>query len=130
MKCVSVPQPWAWAILAGLQKSEYRCYPTDHRGDLLIFASRGAGDWERRQLSAFGERAPRWEDLKFGQVLGVVELCGCEPGRDGVWVWSLRNPRLVKPFSFRSGKKVFEVDDNQVEVLDGPRRNGGKSRKK
>jgi hypothetical protein len=129
MKCVSVPQPWAWAILAGLQKEDYRCYPTSHRGDLLILASRGAGDWERQQLAAFGEQAPRWEELTFGQVLGVVELWACEPGQDGEWIWALRNPRRVKPFPLRPGKKIFDVEDECVKVLGVPHRNG-RSRKK
>lgn len=130
MKCVSVPQPWAWAILAGLQKADYRCYPTRYRGDLLIHASRGAGDWDRHQLDLFGARAPRWEDLVFGQALGVVELWACEPGREGEWIWSLRNPRLVKPFSLRSGKKLFDVDDEQIEIVTAPSAKGGKSRKR
>jgi hypothetical protein len=130
MKCVSVPQPWAWAILAGLQKTDYRCYSTNHRGDLLILASRGAGDWDRRQLAVFGERAPRWEELLFGQVLGVVELWACEPGREGEWIWALRNPRPVKPFPLRPGKKLFDVAENQVHILDGSPTNGSKVRKK
>lgn len=130
MKCVSVPQPWAWAIVAGLQKADYRCYSTRHRGDLLIHAIRGAGDWDRRQLSLFGARAPRWEDLLFGQVIGVVELCDCTPGRDGEWIWSLRNPRFVTPFPLRSGKKVFDVDDECVEVLEASVANGRRSRKR
>jgi hypothetical protein len=130
MKCIAVPQPWAWAILAGLQKTDFRCYATDYRGDLLILASRGVGDWERQQLAAFGKQAPRWEDLRFGQVIGVVELWACEPGREGEWVWSLRNPRWVKPFALLPGKKVFEVEDERVEFLDLPSRNGSRPRKK
>lgn len=130
MKCVSVPQPWAWAILAGLQKTDYRCYSTAHRGDLLIHARQAGGDWDRQQLELFGEKAPTWEELLFGQVIGVVELWDCALGRDGEWVWALRNPRFVKPFSFKSGKKLFEVDERKVEVLHAAGRNGAKNRKR
>src|SRR6185437_2737213 len=100
MKCVSVSQPWAWAILAGLQEIEYRCYPTDYRGDLLIHASSEVNDWSRRQLALFGRRAPDWEELPFGRVIGLVELWDCEQGSDGIWSWHLRHPRFVKPFRF------------------------------
>ncbi len=130
MKCVSILQPWAWAILAGVQRSEYRCYSTDYRGDLLIHAARGSGDWERRQLAALGERVPRWENLPFDQVLGVVELCSCEQGRDGEWVWELRNPRPVQPFQLEAGKGLFDVDDQRVQLLPVNGRNGKKKRRK
>jgi hypothetical protein len=130
MKCVSIPQPWAWAILAGVQRSEYRCYPTDHRGDLLIHATRGSGDWERRQLAVLGERAPRWENLPFNQVLGVVELLSCEQGSEGEWIWELRNPRPIEPFRLEAGKGLFEVNDEQVRPLPANGRGGKKTRKK
>lgn len=132
MKCVSIPQPWAWAIFAGVQRSDYRCYATDYRGDLLIHATRASGDWERRQLAALGERVPRWENLPFDQVLGVVELCSCEPGREGEWVWKLRNPRPIQPFRLKAGKGLFDVADEQVRPLltNGNGRNGKKKRKK
>jgi hypothetical protein len=117
MKCVSIHQPWASAILAGLVDTEYRCYSTDHRGDLLIHASGDVSDWDRRQLALLGKRAPRWEQLLFGQVIGVVELWACDPGSDGEWVWCLRNPRLVKPFPINPGRRLFEVEDPRIEIL-------------
>jgi hypothetical protein len=117
MKCISVAQPWAWAILAGLQEVEYRCYPTDHRGDLLIHASIGASDWARKQLASFGRRVPTWDELPFGRVIGLVDLWDCERGGDGIWNWRLREPRFVKPFRLRAGRRLFDVDDKSVEIL-------------
>jgi hypothetical protein len=121
MKCLSIQQPWAWAILAGLQSVEYRCYGTNFRGPLLIHASRHANDWDRQQLALFGERAPRWKDLLFGQVLGVAELWACHPCGSGEWAWSLRNPVFIDPFSLQSGKRLFDVDDNLLSSVDLPK---------
>ncbi|HEY7159497.1 MAG TPA: hypothetical protein VH575_36460 [Gemmataceae bacterium] len=117
MKCVSIHQPWAAAIFAGLVDTEYRCYPTDYRGDLLVHASQDVSDWDRRQLVFFGKRAPCWERLLFGRVIGVVELWSCDVGSNGEWVWRLRNPRLVKPFPINPGRRLFEVEDQRIKVL-------------
>ena len=117
MKCVSIRQPWASAVLAGLIQVEYRCYPTDYRGDLLIHASSEITDWDRRQFAQMGRRALRWEDLVFGKVLGMVELWSCELGRHGEWAWGLRNPRLLEPFAIKPGRRIFEVEDWPVEGM-------------
>ena len=117
MKCVSIHQPWAAAIFAGLVDTEYRCYPTDYRGDLLVHANKEISDWDRRQLAFFGKRAPCWERLLFGRVIGVVELWSCDLGSNGEWVWRLRNPRLVKPFPINPGRRLFEVEDQRIKIL-------------
>ena len=38
MRCLTVRQPWAWAIVAGLKSIENRSRRTTHRGPLLIHA--------------------------------------------------------------------------------------------
>jgi hypothetical protein len=40
MKCLSVHQPWAWAIVGGPKRIEHRTWRTAHRGQLLIHAGR------------------------------------------------------------------------------------------
>jgi hypothetical protein len=122
MKCISIAQPWASALLAGLQDVEYRCYATDHRGDILIHASLEVSSWARKQMVSFRRHIPDWKDLPFGRVIGVVELWACEAESDGVWKWCLRRPRSVKPFRFRAGKRVFDVNDASVEILSRPSR--------
>jgi hypothetical protein len=117
MKCISLPQPWAWAILAGLHRIEFRCYPTEHRGDLLLHANAEAREWDRKQLALFGDAAPDWEDLLVNRVIGIVELYDCRPGSEGEWGWHLRNPRPVAPFWIRPGRGLFEVPDWRVRII-------------
>jgi hypothetical protein len=81
MKCISVAQPLAWAILAGLESVEYRCYPTDYRGDLLIYASADDDRWQREHLARYSPIAPPWEELPRGLIVGLVELWACEQVR-------------------------------------------------
>ncbi|MGH7170638.1 MAG: hypothetical protein ACRELG_10205, partial [Gemmataceae bacterium] len=111
MKCLSIRQPWAWAILTGQHSVEYRCYPTKYRGPLLIHAARQASEWDRKQLVQFGKRVPRWDELVFGRVVGVAELWACHACPGGEWAWCLRNPQLVEPFTLKPGKRLFEVED-------------------
>lgn len=117
MKCISIAQPWAWAILAGLENVAYRCYRTDYRGDLLIYASLSAGGWERQQLALYGAGVPRWEELPLGMVVGLVELWACIQGEQGEWGWAVRNPRFIEPVLARPGKGLFDVNICKLRVL-------------
>jgi hypothetical protein len=117
MKCISIPQPWAWAILAGLHRTEFRCYPANHRGDLLLYANAEAREWDRKQLAQYGEAAPCWEDLLVNRIIGLVELYDCKPGLEGEWCWYLRNPRPVDPFWIRPGRGIFDVPDARVRII-------------
>jgi hypothetical protein len=128
MKCVTIRQPWASAILAGLIDVEYRCYPTDYRGDLLIHAGSEITDWDRRQFIQFGRRAPRWQDLVFGKVIGMVELWACDPGRHGEWAWCLRKPRLLEPFAIEPGRRIFDVEDWPDDMVRRTPRSTGRTR--
>jgi hypothetical protein len=117
MKCLSVRQPWAWALLAGRATAEYRCWPTDYRGDLLLHASPVKGKWEEKQLATLGPGAPAWDELPFGEVIGVVELWDCQRSPEGEWVWMFRNPRPVRPFRVKGGPRLFDVPDRRVRLL-------------
>jgi hypothetical protein len=114
----------------GLVDTDYRCYPSGYRGDILLHASacRG-GTWGRDQLYHFKGLAPAWEDLPFGQVVGLVDLCDCLPGSSGEWVWRFRNPRPFAPWPLKAGKRLFEVEDGLFRKFTGPPRPRGRPRK-
>jgi hypothetical protein len=73
MKCLSVAQPWAWAIIFGGKWIENRNWKTDYRGRLAVHASRN------RNFGGFAWRdVPGWspplDTLDYGCVIGFVEL--------------------------------------------------------
>ncbi len=72
MKVLTVQQPWATLIAAGVKPYEFRKWTTDYRGPLLIHAAKKL-DWE-----AF--RDP-WV-LKHLKRLGVVECHKADPADD------------------------------------------------
>jgi hypothetical protein len=43
MKCLSIRQPWAWAILHGGKRIENRTWNTTYRGPILLHAGKGVG---------------------------------------------------------------------------------------
>jgi hypothetical protein len=132
MKALSVCQPWAWAIFHG-KDVENRSWSTNHRGPLLIHASKTntyvvseygecRDDWPGRYKIDLPDKA----DLVFGAVIGVVDVVDVVNGfnskrRPSVWAdtdmfwWKLNNPRPFTeliPFTGKVG--LFNVEDQEV----------------
>ena len=71
MYALTIHQPWAWAIMAGIKRVENRTWRTSHRGPLVIHAGKHRPrprkrDWDRlpdgtrcRQLTTW-RSAPCW----------------------------------------------------------------------
>jgi ASCH domain len=96
MKALSIRQPWADLILAGVKTREYRSWRVEYRGALLIHAAK------RREVGADVPRAtPR------GGFVGVVDLVNIivpdelDPGKRYAWVFA--NPRRI-PFVAAPGR--------------------------
>lgn len=98
MKAISLWQPWASLLAAGLKCVETRGWPTGHRGPLLIHAAKR---WDP-ELAAIAAKAPfrpalerlgivftateaacqaGW-GLPFGAIVGRVNLVACYPTAD------------------------------------------------
>jgi hypothetical protein len=90
-RALSIPQGWAWAIVAGFKPVENRTWKTSYRGWIAIHASTAA-----RSLDASEEviraACPDVEEIfddpaiddthqlwQLGAIIGVAELCGCCP---------------------------------------------------
>jgi hypothetical protein len=129
MKALSVCQPWAWAIVAGLKTVENRTRRTRHRGPLVIHASKS----RRHRGQDFADLLPGlppWEEMDFGALVGVVEVVGCVPLAEvegdpfaiGPWCWLLRRARPIRAVPFRGQVGLFGVPD-QLVMPQGHRRN-------
>src|SRR5260370_26794605 len=105
MKALSVCQPWAWAILHGGKTVENRSRPTRHRGPLVIHASRSRR-YVGRDYSVLLPGLPRWDQLEFGTLVGLVEVVDCVPGP---WCWMMDNPRPCRPVAYKGHISFFNV---------------------
>jgi hypothetical protein len=73
---LSVKQPWAALLAAGVKTVEVRSWPTSRRGPLLIHASKVPD--ERPEAWAWVTTPDLTEAAKLcGGVVGVGELVGC-----------------------------------------------------
>ncbi len=75
---ITLQQPWAWAVLAGIRPIITRSWsaPTEFTGPVLIHASRRHFDLAGSQwLTERGHEIPR--QLQRGVIVGRVELACC-----------------------------------------------------
>lgn len=110
MKAISIRQPWASLIANGTKTIETRTWSTDHRGPLLICASK-----------------------PDGRALCVVDVVDCRPMKradskaaccepyDGAFAWVLRNVKLLEPFPVKGQLRLFEREIPPA-ALSGQRR--------
>jgi hypothetical protein len=100
MKCLSLWQPWATLLAAGLKKVETRSWPIKHRGPLLIHAAKkwdsslydiSIRDPFKSALDSLGVKptdrgkmlAPT--GLPLGAIVGRVEVVECYRTEDVDW---------------------------------------------
>ena len=90
-RVISVANPWAWRIVAGLQAVEERPWKPSWRGVLWIHASPDSDP------SAPAELWPPGGQLVTSAIIGHVTLAGVQ-GRPGAWRWVLTDPyQLAEP---------------------------------
>jgi hypothetical protein len=119
MKCLSVRQPWASAIISGVKRVENRSRRTSHRGRLAIHAAQRD---DAPDLPA---------DLPRGAVIGTVDVIDCvhiddappelrdDPHATGPWLWVLDDPRpFAEPVSLRGMLGLFDVPDDLEQFAD------------
>ncbi len=110
MKVLSIQQPWAWAILAGVKRVENRTWRTHHRGPLLIHAAKS-----RARLGDFGPGEPSPDTLVFGAIVGGVLVTDCRDQPDpldrfssGPFCWLLLDPVAFAPIPC-SGRQAIWI---------------------
>jgi len=87
-RAISVRQPWAWLIVAGVKDIENRTWRTNCRGPVAIHASKTANkldlqdfeDWFREQLP--NEPLPV---LHRRAIIGIAYITDCVEQSDSDW---------------------------------------------
>lgn len=117
---LTIRQPWAWAIMAGLKRYENRTWKTRKLGPMIVHAAAGragvAGDvlWLREH----GIDCPDANALDYGCIVGLVRVAGCldvgevesDLFREGPVCWVLEGPqKLSRPVMYRGQQGVFRV---------------------
>jgi hypothetical protein len=75
LHALSIKQPWAALVVAGIKSIEIRRWPTDRRGLILIHAS-GTEDNRREGWDAVPQRLLPLTKRRGG-IIGSVELIDC-----------------------------------------------------
>lgn len=127
MKTLSIRQPYAWAIMAGIKPVENRSWSTTYRGPLAIHAGKAWYDderFDRIELACwckeYGVEFP--SEIHLGGIVGIVDLVDVvtdHPSEffDGPYGWVLANPRPVEFIPMKGRLGLFEIDDRLIRVL-------------
>lgn len=126
MQAISIRQPEAWLIINGYKDIENRSQRTTKRGYVAVHASgkrmtRDDWDWLRGLCEDNGVTAPSEEDIRYGGVIGVVQITDCvtehpSPWFEGDYGYVLDNPT---PCNFLSCKGRLGWFDVNIEVEEG-----------
>lgn len=115
MKALTLHQPWASAIVAGLKRHETRSWATSYRGPLAIHAGKSLPAYAREfieETRADGIALP--DPMPLGAVVCIAELVACHRTEarwadigareaawgdwsDGRFAWELANVRVLTP---------------------------------
>ena len=119
MKAISLKPPWPYVIFYCGKDIENRSWYCDHRGPLLIHASK---TWDRKGYDFLVSRmdvyVPSERHHDFGQIVGMVEMVDCVDQSDsrwffGDWGWVLENPvEFQQKMFWRDQLGLFSVPDH------------------
>lgn len=87
IRALSIRQPWAWLIVHGHKPVENRTWPTAHRGDTLIHASKLFDvDGLASVLDHFPHlRAELPQQYELGGIVGIAQVVNCVQRHDSPW---------------------------------------------
>ncbi|HYW21171.1 MAG TPA: ASCH domain-containing protein [Nodularia sp. (in: cyanobacteria)] len=72
LKAISIHPPFAYAIIRGFKREEYRSKPTNRKGWVLIHASKSSASDEY-----FNEYGINSSTVKRGAIVGACKITGC-----------------------------------------------------
>lgn len=127
MKALSIRQPWAWLICAGLKDIENRDWPTRFRGRIYVHAGKAEDREGWYHIDEFPENydlseaaIDQWVEAQQtmldgrGCIIGEVDIVGCVTHADSPWFvgkygFLLANPTLYdKPIPYKGQLGFFD----------------------
>lgn len=128
MKCLSIRQPWADAIIHFGKDIENRDWPTRFRGLVLIHAGKAFGRDEHDDVDTVKRmigRAPYQLLQKplLGGIVGIAEIVDCVTESDSKWFFGkygfvIRNARSLPFIPMKGALGFFEATDTQRSISD------------
>lgn len=128
MKTISIRQPWASLICAGIKDVENRTWKTNYRGKLLIHAGSAKCpdqwgnalpyvEWQNEAWNAYNLGSIDWE-VPTKAIIGYVDLIDCAENKDWLWgqkgcyMFELENAYMFdEPILNVNGKlNIYETD--------------------
>ncbi|MES2155412.1 MAG: ASCH domain-containing protein [bacterium] len=121
MKCLSLLQPYAWAVAVGLKTLETRTWATSYRGPLLIAASKRLHKPHYDYLKSIGIQMPKPADFEYGKIIATARLDECVrftqalvpqalcPLYDGYGFWLSEVRMLNEPVPVKGALGLYEV---------------------
>lgn len=135
MKCLSIRQPWAWAIAHGIKIDENRVWkaPPAYRGLVAIHASkfqhavyhRDAMEFICANSNAFYQQM---RDLSYGAIIGVAMLKNAAtiermpldvrtPFTEGPVVLRFAGAVPIEPLPFKAQLGLFGLPQDVVDLV-------------
>lgn len=111
---LTIRQPYAWLIVAGIKPVENRTWSTTYRGPLLIHAGTKMHDHPLHEIERrYGVRIDT-RLLQMGGVIGRVDLVDVvtshpSPWFTGPFAFVLRDPTALPFRSARGAQGLFEA---------------------
>jgi len=112
-KALTIKQPWASLIMAGLKDVENRSKPTHFRGTIAVHAGQGVS---AEGMAAHGDLLGEYP---AGAIIGTVDIIGCvqdsksEWAMEGYYHWILANPRPCAPVPASGALSFWPVSETE-----------------
>lgn len=136
--CLSIRQPWVWAIFFAGKTTENRGWSTRLRGRILVHASAGmtrdeyedfidtAHAVSRSHPFPSGLTLPAFDDLPRGCLFGGVTITDCVEDHPSPWFFGrygfvLSDPKpLAKPIPYKGRLGFFAVPEAALPSTPSP----------
>ena len=124
---LSVRQPYAWAIIAGIKDVENRSWSTKIRGRIFIHAGKnkqGLNDGMDHLKKKGVRKLPKEQDMIFGAIIGSVEIVDCVKKHGSKWFkkggagFLLEKPKKLKaPVTMKANAKMQRVPSGVLKKI-------------